>query len=226
MVDKVINELKRGKAAGLDTLTAEHLQYSNPYIATILSKVFNWILTSGHIPPRFGMSYTVPLLKGDSITHLWSFSKRWRLCRISISPVISKVLGYCIIEQYSQFLNTTDNQFGFKKQLSCSHVILVYAVCNIIDHFISGGSIVNVWLLDVSKAFDKMSHYALYIKLINHNIPLNLLKIIENWFNTLYTCVRWGRHLSTFLSSLRVLDREVFYHEDYLLCLLMTCHKK
>ena len=38
LLDKVINELKRDKAADLDTLTAEHLQYSHPAIATVLSK--------------------------------------------------------------------------------------------------------------------------------------------------------------------------------------------
>ena len=94
------------------------------------------------------------------------------------------------------YINTTDNQFEFKKQLGCSHV--VYYVRNVTDHFISGGSTVNVCSLDISKAFDKMSHYALYIKLINRNIPLNLLKIIESWFNTSFTCVRWGRHSSAF----------------------------
>ena len=67
MVDKVINELKRGKAAGLDTLTAEHLQYSHPAITTVLSKLFYFNITSCRIPPKFGMSFTVPLLKGDSI---------------------------------------------------------------------------------------------------------------------------------------------------------------
>ena len=61
-----------------------------------------------------------------------------------------------------------------------------------------------------------MSHYALYIKLINRNIPLNLLKIIESWFNTSFTC-DGGRHSSAFLSSLLVLGREVFYHQNYLL---------
>ena len=73
-------------------------------------------------------------------------------------------------------------------QLDCSHVI--YSVRSVIDHFIPGSSTVNVCSLDLAKAFDKMSHYALYIKLINRNIPLNLLKIIESWFNTLFTCVR------------------------------------
>ena len=143
---------------------------------------------------------------------------------ISISPVISKVFEHCIIERFSDFLNTTDNQFGFKKQLGCSYVI--YSVRNVIDHFISGGSTVNVCSLDLSKAFDKMSHYALYIKLINRNIPLNLLKIIESWFHTSFTCVRWGRYSSAFLSSLQLLDREVFYHQNYLLFLLMICRQK
>ena len=56
---------------------------------------------------------------------------------ISISQVISKVLEHCIIEWFSEFLNTTDNQSGFKKHLGCSHVI--YSVCHVIDHFVFGG---------------------------------------------------------------------------------------
>ena len=63
LVDNVINELKRGKAAGLDTLTAEHLQYSHPAIVTVVNKLFNLIIISGHIHPKFGMSFTVPFAK-------------------------------------------------------------------------------------------------------------------------------------------------------------------
>ena len=91
-----------GKAAGLDTLTAEHLQYSHPAIATVLSKLFYLIITSGHIPPKFGMSFTVPLLKGDSICGRSINVEDFR--GISISPVISKVLEHCIIERFSDFL--------------------------------------------------------------------------------------------------------------------------
>ena len=124
MVDKVINELERGKAAGPDTVTAEHLQYSHPAIATVLSKLFYLIITSGHIPPKFEMSCTVPLLKGDSICGRSVNFEDFR--GIPISQIISKVLGHCIIELLSEFLNTTDNQFGFKKQLGCSHVLKNY----------------------------------------------------------------------------------------------------
>ena len=33
--------MKRGKAAGLDSITAEHLQYSHPLVACVLAKLFN-----------------------------------------------------------------------------------------------------------------------------------------------------------------------------------------
>ena len=101
LVDKVINELKRGKAAGLDTLTAEHLQYNHPAIATVLSKLFNLIITGAHIPPRFGMSFTVTLLKSDSICGRAVNVEDIR--GISINPVISKILEHCIIELFSKF---------------------------------------------------------------------------------------------------------------------------
>ena len=60
LVDKVINEFRRSKAPGLNTLTAKRLQYSDPAIATVLIKLFYLIITRGHIPPRFGISYTFP----------------------------------------------------------------------------------------------------------------------------------------------------------------------
>jgi len=47
----------------------------------------------------------------------------------------------------------------------------------------SGGSTVNVCLLDLSTAFDKMNHFALYIKLMNRLIPVIMLGVLENWFS-------------------------------------------
>ena len=58
-------KLKRGKAAGIDQLTAEHLLYCHSVLPCILSKLFNLILLSGHVPCEFGHSYTVPLLKSN-----------------------------------------------------------------------------------------------------------------------------------------------------------------
>ena len=59
----------------------------------------------------------------------------------------------CLLELYGEFLYSCDLQFGFKKQLSCSHSI--YVMRKVVDYFVSNGSTVNLCSLDITKAFDK-----------------------------------------------------------------------
>ena len=97
---------------------------------------------------------------------------------------------------YSKFLVSSPNQFGFKKGSSCDHAI--YSVRKVVDHFVNGGSTVNVCLSDLSKAFDKMNHYALFIKLMNRSILIQALSVLENWFSLCLSCVKWGSVMSYF----------------------------
>jgi len=57
--------------------------------------------------------------------------------------------------------------------------------------YISSGSTVNICSVDLSKAFDKMNHHGLFIKLMERNIPENLLILLERWFSVCMTCVKW-----------------------------------
>jgi Reverse transcriptase (RNA-dependent DNA polymerase) len=50
---------------------------------------------------------------------------------------------------------------------------------------------VNLCTLDVSKAFDKMNHHGLFIKLMNRLMPLTLSSALEDWFGCSYTFVKW-----------------------------------
>ena len=52
----------------------------------------------------------------------------------------------------------------YKKGVGCSHAM--YSVRNIVDGFVYAKSTVNVCALDLSKAFDKVNHHALFIKLM------------------------------------------------------------
>ena len=42
------------------------------------------------------------------------------------------------------------------------------------------------------ESIDKMNHYAMYIKLMNRLIPVQVLKVLENWFSLCLSCVKWG----------------------------------
>jgi Reverse transcriptase (RNA-dependent DNA polymerase) len=77
---------------------------------------------------------------------------------IAISSVLSKVFEHCILDRFRNYLSTNDNQFGFKKNLSCSHAI--FTINNIVGCFVWGGSTVNLCAIDLSEAFDRINHHA------------------------------------------------------------------
>jgi hypothetical protein len=59
--------MKRGKVVGLDGLSAEHLLFCHPCLPYLLSKLFDLAIQSGKVPHSFGLSYTIPLLKGSNL---------------------------------------------------------------------------------------------------------------------------------------------------------------
>jgi len=86
-------------------------------------------------------------------------------------------------------LKSADNQFGFKQGVSCGHAI--YSTRLTVDSFIKGGNTANLCSLDLSKAFDKVNHHGLYLKLMKRRVPVELLAIFENRFSNCYACIKW-----------------------------------
>ena len=115
---------------------------------------------------------------------------------IAISCTLSKVFELCILDRFGKYFASADNQFGFKKGLGCSHAI--FSVRSVVEQFVNSGNTVNLCAIDLSKAFDKTNHHALFIKLMNRNIPAQLLSILEKWLGNCWTCVRWDSCTSRF----------------------------
>lgn len=193
LIESVLLKMARGKAAGLDELTVEHILFSHPVLVSMLVELINLIMFASHVPYGFRLSYTVPLSKDETGCKRNSVDN-YRA--ISISPVISKLFEHCILMRYSEFLGSSPNQFGFKKRSSCGHAI--YSVRKIVDQYVNSGSTVNLCSLDLSKAFDKMNHYALFIKLMNRSIPVQVLSVLEDWLSLCLSCVKWGSAMSRF----------------------------
>jgi hypothetical protein len=102
------------------------------------------------VPVQFDLSYTVPSMTVNGCTKNLSVDD---FRGISISPVNSQIFEHCILRRFSNYFVSSDNQFGFKKSVGCSHAI--YTVRSVIDHYVSNGSTINLCALDVSKAFDR-----------------------------------------------------------------------
>ena len=73
-------------------------------------------------------------------------------------------------------------------------------VCS--DYYVSFGSTVDMCSIDLSKAFDKMSHHGLVTNLMEKHISVNLLSLLERWFALSETCVKWGQVVSSFVNLL------------------------
>ena len=94
----------------------------------------------------------------------------------------------------SPYLESDWLQFGFKKKTSTSHAL--FLLKSTVDHFTSSGSDVYVSYLDCSKAFDRISHYGLFTKLLERKVPLCFLLIIIFWHLNMKCRVKWGNALS------------------------------
>jgi len=55
---------------------------------------------------------------------------------------------------------------------------------------------VTLSALDISKAFDRISHYALYNRLMSHNVPLCYINVLKSWYSNSYIKVKFNNVLS------------------------------
>ena len=70
----------------------------------------------------------------------------------------------------SIYLQPVIISLDLKKRSGCSHAI--HAFRCVTDYYNSSGSTVNICALDLSKAFDKMNHRGLFLKLMEKRIPI------------------------------------------------------
>ena len=73
----------------------------------------------------------------------------------------------------------------------------IFKLRSVIDYHNKRGSTVNFCMSDISKAFDKVNHYCIFIKLMNRSVPVVLLKELINWYDKCAVFVRWNNALST-----------------------------
>jgi len=77
----------------------------------------------------------------------------------------------------------------------------VHTVRSVVDYYVSQNTTVIICALNLSKAFDKINHHGLFIKLMERHVPTNPLAVIEEWF----VCHKWGK------AFFRVFTRDSIY---------------
>ena len=100
---------------------------------------------------------------------------------------MGKFLKGCCTITFSFFVENdliSQNQSGFKPGESCTNQPL--SITHEIYKFFDDGWEVRGVFLDISKAFDKVWHHCVILKLKQNFISGNLLKIIEDFLSNRY----------------------------------------
>ena len=175
MIVTKIKKLKDNKSPGIDGITPKLLKEIAEEISVPLAIMFNLSLREGTVPPEWKHANVVPIFKKGSRCKAENYRP------VSLTSVVCKLLESLLRDHMIDFLEKhnllKDTQHGFLKGRSCLTNLLEYT--EIISKWVDDGSPVDVIYLDFQKAFDKVPHQRLLIKLKSHGI--NIVAWIQNW---------------------------------------------
>ena len=177
MVAKKIKAMKDNKSPGVDGIPPKLLMETVEQISIPLARVFNLSLKEGVVPFEWKEANIIPLFKKGSRNK----SENYR--PVSLTSVICKLLERLIKGHMVDFLVKhkllNSSQHGFLKARSC----LTNKLCFLeeITKWIDVGSPVDIIYLDFQKAFDKVPHQRLLLKLKAHGIGDSTTDWIEQW---------------------------------------------
>ena len=182
--------MKSGKCADSNGFSAEHFHNAPLILLKRLTFLFTKMLKHGFVPSEFKFGFMIPLVKDVQGNHSDVANYRG----ITISPIISKIFEHVLKIMFGDHLTTSTLQFGYKSKSATNHAL--FCLKQTVDYYINNGSRVYCSFLDASKAFDRLVHSGLFIKLIERNVPKVFLDIIIVWHDGLYCQVRWDNHYS------------------------------
>ena len=177
LVAKKIKAMKDNKSPGVDGIPPKLLMETVEQISIPLARVFNFSLKEGVVPFEWKEANIIPLFKKGSRNK----SENYR--PVSLTSVICKLLERLIKDHMVEFLVKhkllNSSQHGFLKARSCLTNMLCFL--EEITKWIDVGSPVDIIYLDFQKAFDKVPHQRLLLKLKAHGIGDSITDWIEQW---------------------------------------------
>lgn len=200
--ETIVSIIKNFKTSGSE----DYYGFTNATIKNILDLIvqpltylINWMFIEGVFPECLKISVTVPIHKKGNTNSPNNYRP------ISLVPVFSKIIEHCMKQQLSQYFENNNlfnsSQFGFRKNLSTIKAV-EKVVSEIIESF-ETHMIACATMVDLSKAFDSVSHDILLDKLVYHGIQENELSLIRSYLENRRQVVRIDNQYSNILKVLR-----------------------
>ena len=191
----------RGKAAGEDGITYEHIIFGGDFLYKLLAKLFNAVLQFSFAPREMKKGVIISLFKGGRKKRDNPDSYR----AITLTPVVTKLLERILLTRIELFDNIRPQihhlQGGFQKNFGC--LMTSFMLRELVFHAKENSSKLYVCFLDVKKAFDCVWHDGLFYKLYRSGINKRIFKVFQNLFTGMKSCVKCQNCKSGWFSVLR-----------------------
>lgn len=168
---------KNGKAAGLDGIKNEMLEYSCHSLLGCLLKLFKTITSCRLYPSNWSIGFITPIYKGGGCAGPNNYRS------ITITSCVGKPFNAILNRKLETILTDNDiicrEQIGFTEK--CRTSDHVFVLKTLIDKYAKhpGGKLYTCFV-DFRKAFETVIHSALFTKVIQYNITGSFLDLIRN----------------------------------------------
>lgn len=193
-ISKHLKSLKK-KAPGCDNIPAEALKLAPPSLLLLLALFFTWCIKYSYVPEKVLRVSIKPLIKNKCKCPADIGNYR----PIAKATALSKLLEIVLLHKLTPYLHTSDNQFGFKRELGTE--MAVFTLKQVTQYYIARGSPVYLCFLDAKKAFDRVNHATLFKTMIERGTPLYLVKLLSVWYKNQRFMTEWGSAKSQCFST-------------------------
>lgn len=177
-IKNIIQNMPNKKAPGHDRINTIILKNLPDNAIAFLNNIYNSILRTGHFPEIWKHSIVHPIPKPNK-----NHSRAENYRPISLLPVMTKILEKLILTRLNKYTKKTKvippHQFGFISQYSTTHQLLRLTE-HIHTAFQKGQHTITAFI-DISQAFDRIWHPALYYKLVSIGTPKYLIQVIKSF---------------------------------------------
>ena len=161
----------------------------------LLAMCISGFLIHGILPDSMIAVVSVPVIKNKASR----ITSKDNYRPIALASVLSKVLEKILLSRLEKFIFTKDNQFGFKAKHGTD--MCIFALKEMIASYRNRDSSMFLSFLDASKAFDRINHEKLFMKMADRGIPGYLIRLLVFWYAHQTMMVRWGSSvLNLFMS--------------------------
>lgn len=175
-VMKLIDELPSNSAPGPDKITSKLLKLCKYECSSLLSLIFQQSLDSGEIPDDWKHAQVIPIYKSGSKNEFSNYRP------ISLTSVPSKLMEHIVFSNIMNHLRSHNyffvNQHGFRRSHSCETQLFQFT--NDIHENLHCRTETHAIFIDFQKAFDKVPHLRLMLKIRS----LKIDPFVIEWIST------------------------------------------